>query len=763
MTARSPGLGRLSRPTSRSLIFPAAAALVSLAAAAEDHSQIIFDNNRPVPQPFEALLGIVHDRTTPRGTTAMVTPTETETETTTTKTTTTKTHSTSTFTTSTSSTSTSTTGPRVFGGNITKDAFAGWLSIWRSKYEIGLWNAELPDPWESLLPLALRGHTCKVVESKGGAAGGIVSEGMGYGIMIEGLLAAKGEDPRALNNSLSLIKSWLAMVNGGVATGTVEQPFAGGQNVTTSSTHVDTWPYGVSAVEWSHAKLAPAGVPAWKFPINQANVLQNMGSATDGDQDAMLGMIYTAHALQYPADFVDMTMRSVISFASADLGYPDLYRTLPNGEKVFVPKLGSMWGGLLPERGPFKTKQQPWCYSPGYFAPAHYRTMRDFVKTHWRKEFNDYLPAHLDKRPSSMEEMVEAFDSAITTGYNILYYSSCSSGSVSNWVGVKAECADDDKLSCPGVPWQHTPYVGSHGGECAQSGTMFGSFGADASRSAWRIAMDYVLYREESHRVKMYDRQGNPDKDLVFGAQRFLNRIVAQYASRSICDGGIPGDCLKNTSSPYRFAYAFDVKKFNATNVQCPNVPNPPTSWWAGFMAYPTFAAFVAPYDEIGAEQMTNWMDTFASICNFSAVDKWLYNRGGKPTGAICLDTYFEASQAVIAMMIMSDSIRPIGPPLGSALHMVTILKDAEVQEQEGEEVTKDEIQPQAMGFPERILRVATVGIVSIAAVAFFAACVRQRGTTPQYLHLNHLPCTSMVFPADKRSISCIYVEDEGL
>lgn len=40
---------------------------------------------------------------------------------------------------------------------------------------------------------------------------------MGYGIMIEGFLAAKGEDPRALNNSLSLIKSWLAMVNGGVS------------------------------------------------------------------------------------------------------------------------------------------------------------------------------------------------------------------------------------------------------------------------------------------------------------------------------------------------------------------------------------------------------------------------------------------------------------------------------------------------------------------------------------------------------------------
>jgi len=619
--------------------------------------------------------------------------------------------STSTVTTSTSSTSTSTTGPHVFGGKPTEEAFYGWLSVWRSKYQIGIWNANLTDPWESLLPKDLRGHPTRVVQSHGGAAGGVVTEGMGYGIMIEGLLAANG-NKTALNLSLSMIKSWLAMVNG---PDTAAQPLGGGMNFTGSATQVNTWPYGISTVEWSHFKTGPAGVPAWKFPIDSANIEGSEGSAADGDQDAVLGMVYTAKALGYPDDFVDMVIRTIISFASADIGFPDLYRTLPHGEKVYVPKLGSMWGGLLPPGGKYKTAQQAWCFSPGYFAPAHYRTFRDFLIKHWQKEFDDYMPPHSDGSPTTLDEMVQAFNSAIVSGYNLLWYSSCSSGTVSNWVGVKAPCEDEDALNCPGVPWAHTPYIGAEGGTCSSSGTLFGAFGADASRTAWRVAMDYVLYREESSRITIYDRQGSPDLEEIFGAQRYLNRIVEQYRSSSTCDGGVLGSCFRNTTSPYRMANAFDLK-FNATHTTCHGVPNKPESWWAGFMAYPTFTAFVAPYDEIGAEQMTNWMDTFSSICNFSKVDVADFNLGEEPAGAICLTSYFEASQAVISTMIMAGFVSPLE-------------QKSFLQAREKVKILKDEFLPvlERVSAPNAWLLPALGALGALAAMSMAAIRRRQR------------------------------------
>jgi len=565
--------------------------------------------------------------------------------------------------TSTTFTTTSTTGPHVVGGPLTDEAFKGWLAIWRSKYKTGLWNAGVSDPWESMLPKALKGVKPIVVESEGGVAAGIVTEGMGYGMMIEGMQAAKGSKD-ALEKGLALTKSWLALV-AGPGGKDVPTPYAGGADYNGSATKVDFWPYGVSAIEWSHEKLGATGLPAWKFPIDLCEKGEDgvcTGSATDGDQDALMGMIYLAGALGYPSDFVDMAMRTVISFASADMGFPDLYRTLPGGEVVYVPKLGSMWGGLLPPGGKYKTKQQAWCYSPGYFAPAHYRTFRDFAAKHWRPAFNDYLPKHLNGEPSTLNELTSAFDSAVTGGYNILYYSSCSSGSVSNWVGVEAACQDNDTLHCDGVPWAHTPWVGPNGGTCEQSGTKFGSYGADASRAAWRIAMDYSLYREESSNVIMYDREGFEDFTVTFSAREYLNRIAKQYKNYASCDGGTPGDCMHWSTSPYQLAHAWDTKHYDPPNVNCTNVPNPPESWWAGFMAYPTFAAFVAPYDEIPAANMTQWMETLVSICNFSAVNFSDYKAGGEPIGKICLTSYFEASQAVISTMIMSGSIGAVIP-----------------------------------------------------------------------------------------------------
>jgi len=533
-----------------------------------------------------------------------------------------------------------------------REAFAGFLSMWRDSYQDN--DGSVPEVEDVALPSSFAGIKTKIVVSSGGAAGGVVTEGMGYGIMVEGFKAVAG-DHDAIATGLGLLRGWMGMVNGPE---NYPHPFGGGNgNSMEASTDVDNYPYGVSAIKGLRG--AYSGVAGWKFPIEQCYP-PCQGSATDGDEDAILGMIYLSEAQGNPADFVDLVVRGIISFASADLGFPDLYRTLPNGQRMFVPKGGSQWGGLLPTEGPFKSTQEPWCYNPSYFAPGHYRVFRDFVRKHWRREFDTYLPKHLDGSSSTLQEMVGAFDGSITAGYNILYYSSCSSGAVGNWVGVKAECTDKSSLNCPGVPWATTPYVGESG-TCSASGTTFGSYGPDASRTPWRIAMDYILYADESSRVVIYNREGQPDPSVVYNAKTYLNGMAKQYIENADCDA-VKGDCIANgmtQTATYKLAVAFD----QGPHMTCDNVPNAAQSWWAAFMAWPTFTAFVAPLDSLTRSDNGKWLDTFASICDFS---------GRKPQGDICSASYFELGQEVIATMVMSGIV----VPLGNMTRMQTTLVD---------------------------------------------------------------------------------------
>jgi hypothetical protein len=586
-------------------------------------------------------------------------------------------------------------------------------------------------------------------------AGGIVTEGMGYALMVEGFEAAHG-DQEAVKNGLSLMRSWLAMVQG---PSEGPHPRGGGPNTPSQSasfaTEVQAAPYGVSAIRaqqdaTGQASVGPSGVATWKWPLDQCDADGGChGSATDGDEDAVLGMIYLASAIHYPDDFVDTVMRAVIAFASSDLGFPEVYRTLPGGERVFVPKGGSAWGGLLPPKGLYKTTQDPWCYSPGYFAPAHYRIFRDFVHNHWRPEFDEYLPPYLDGTATSRVELEDAFRGAVTAGYNILYHSSCSSGTVSNWVGVEATCPFPEDLNCAGVPWAHTPYVGANHGKCSVSGTQWGSFGADASRVPWRIAMDFVLFREQSADVEIYDRAGNRDMGVNFSAQIYLNRIADQYAKHAICDGGQPGKCFAGThGSPYKLSYAFEPKT-QPPNITCDNVPVKPWTWWDSYMAYPTFTAFVAPYGPLKPEVSTAWMDTFASICDFS---------GKEPKGLLCSSAYFEVSQALIATLVMSHKILPL--PVGQR----------RVNEEAEDSVAMESQQELfLMGGVSRRSAIMTAGLifagvaVSVAVVLIFAKATHLRRRSglnyvPVHTPANGMPSNVERFlggPRGMRAVHC--------
>mmetsp|Transcript_119968 Transcript_119968/g.344842 ORF Transcript_119968/g.344842 Transcript_119968/m.344842 type:complete len:692 (-) Transcript_119968:305-2380(-) len=580
-------------------------------------------------------------------------------------------------------------GQPVFGGNATNQAFQVWLSNWRNYY-CHVKGKHVPHVEDKDLPKAFQGHPAKEVTSDSGAASGVVTEGMGYALMIEGMLASTG-DAWAKNLSLSLARSWMGMVQGGGDD--MEKPLGGTDENDGSATKVDVKPYGVSAIPG----VGPAGVATWKFPRKFCYGLSNKtdpchGSATDGDEDAILGLVYLAKALEYPADFVDMTVRSVIAFASADLGFPDMFRTLPDGTRVYVAKAGSQWGGLTPPAGKFmREKGVPdWCTVPAYFAPANYRTFRDFLKTQWKPEFDKYLPPHLNGTKTALQDLVDAFEATITAGYNILYYSSCESGTVSNWVGVKAACKSDEDLSCEGVPWEHTPYVGAEKGNCSASGTGWGRFGADASRMPWRIAMDYALYSEETEKVRMFDRSGKEDKRIKFNARYYLNRIATQYKLYGKCDGGVLGDCdcdyggcKVNFTQAFPLSAAFEINTSNAVptaptvrapGITCDNVPHIGQSWWAGFMSWPTFTAFIAPYREkvhrdgkilkpMNETMSRTWLESLANICDY---DKFNAEGHYMIKGATCQRTYFHVTQEVLATFVMSGSVPRLAEPRDS-------------------------------------------------------------------------------------------------
>lgn len=155
---------------------------------------------------------------------------------------------------------------------------------------------------------------------------------------------------------------------------------------------------------------------------------------------------------------------------------------------------------------------------------------------------------------------------------------------------VPKPCSSDNQINCAGVPWSTTPFVGATD-KCSASGTLWGQYGPDASRTPLRIAMDYVLYPEESSDVSLYDRAGKKDGTAAFNAKVYLNRFVEQYHKYAQCDGGKSDGCFQNGAvATYKIAPAFSG---STPGLTCSNVPNAPQDWWAAFMSYPTFTALL--------------------------------------------------------------------------------------------------------------------------------------------------------------------------
>jgi len=173
---------------------------------------------------------------------------------------------------------------------------------------------------------------------------------------------------------------------------------------------------------------------------------------------------------------------------------------LSNSGSHRLLKLGTCWGGYEMNGN-----------NPSYHAPGHYKMMRDFQAS---IESRDY------DRPNSLggdnKIWNEKWNMLIDTSYKFLNTAQCQSsqgsGLVPNWALVTEK--DSNTLEA---------YSGSFSG----SGTPQYEFGAEASRTMWRVAFDAAAYPEEADDQAvpfldpLYQKLAdgfisNPDESTVF-------------------------------------------------------------------------------------------------------------------------------------------------------------------------------------------------------------------------------------------------------
>jgi len=120
----------------------------------------------------------------------------------------------------------------------------------------------------------------RAVHSSGGAAGGVVSEGQGYGLFLGGAIVAvlpRGHARRAelTSRAYEYFLGWRKMCELTAADSCQEHALCGGEG------------------EARHECL-----PSWKFD-DRLTAEIGTGSATDGDADAILGMLLLVLATEY--------------------------------------------------------------------------------------------------------------------------------------------------------------------------------------------------------------------------------------------------------------------------------------------------------------------------------------------------------------------------------------------------------------------------------------------------------------------------------
>ena len=272
---------------------------------------------------------------------------------------------------------------------------SAWASATAGSLSLGRLE-QFRDSLTAVVATTAGGESVRAVRSSGGAAGGVVSEGQGYGLLLAaGVAAALGRGHARRE----------------FAVGLSYEIFLGWRRMCERTTH-NSCQSGVMCAGGAHECL-----PSWKFD-DDLTAEVGTGSAPDGDEDAIMGMVLLVLATEGDAsrpgwwsEVGQWTYDSCKSFLE-HLSTPHPTLLASNGRPLRVLKLGSCWGG--------------WdCNNPSYHAPAHYRAFRDFMARYdgeWGSSVGEG------------DALAPEWDALIETSYAMLEDAQCdATGLVPNW------------------------------------------------------------------------------------------------------------------------------------------------------------------------------------------------------------------------------------------------------------------------------------------------------------------------------------------
>ena len=469
--------------------------------------------------------------------------------------------------------------------------------------------------------------------------GTTVSEGQGYAMLVAGFR-------KDLQQLKSLVVGWQAMGQGFAG-----QRACGG--CCSSGGHAE--PRQVCAAPPSMGSLCRrvhgAYMAPWQMPMVDAG---SMGSATDGDEDAVTGVIYLAELLD-DDEVRTYAVKSIAAFVLEDLGLaaphknsrqvPRVGRIPEDLRTIWLWRGGSCWGGFDTTAAGDGAENRNLCLNPAYFSPGQWRLFANYVQ-----RYSHLLPPDI---LVTAEELSQVLRSAVVWGYNLLYRIACPNGLVTNWWTLPSSPA--------AWPWETAP-GGGGGLRCFNSATAAGEYGPDAVRIPWRVALDFLWYPEDTKATPLFDERGM--RIGSFGALQYSNRWAAAWRKAVQVELDFPG-------APAHPAGSYPPLDASVTRLRpdqvlpmllklpaCATCPGGMTaSPWNGWGAYPIVTAFMAPLEGVEDAEAQEWVDFMAQVAFEGCTHGAYFDVGSQVVVASML-----AGLAWLPLQMLSPPV-PLPPP----------------------------------------------------------------------------------------------------